>query len=123
MGMSYRNVWGYLSGQILLDSQPVAKDADLLALRRRFASVFQDPPLIEGTVERNVGLGLQLRRMPQSEARERIRLWMQRLGIEDLASRQAIPVVAHSSWVCLSGAVLIRGRKIPTLRKPRRVIT
>jgi hypothetical protein len=61
--------------------------------------------------------------MPQSEARERIRLWMQRLGIEDLASRQAIPVVAHSSWVCLSGAVLIRGRKIPTLRKPRRVIT
>jgi tungstate transport system ATP-binding protein len=77
------------SGQILLDSQLVAKDADLLALRRRFASVFQDPLLIEGTVERNVGLGLQLRRMAQSAASERIRLWMQRFGIEGLASRQA----------------------------------
>lgn len=77
------------AGQIMLDSRLVGKGSDLLALRRRFASVFQAPFLIEGTVERNVGLGLRLRRVAPSEVRERTRRWMERLGIEGLASRQA----------------------------------
>lgn len=78
-----------VAGQILLDSRIVEMSSDLLAPRRRFASVFQDPLLIEGTVERNVGLGLQLRRMARSEVKERTGRWMQRLGIKALASRQA----------------------------------
>ena len=75
-------------GELFLSGRPVDRNSNLLTLRRRFASVFQEPLLIDGTVERNVGLGLQLRRMPQTEIGERTRRWMHRLGIEALASRQ-----------------------------------
>ncbi len=76
-------------GQIYLGGHLVNGTSNLLALRRRFASVFQDALLIDATVEQNVALGLQLRRMPRSDIEERTRRWMHRLGIEALASRQA----------------------------------
>ena len=76
-------------GRIYLGGDLVNGNANLLALRRRFASVFQDALLIDATVEQNVALGLQLRRMPRNDIGERTRRWMDRLGIAGLASRQA----------------------------------
>ena len=76
-------------GRISLNGTPVNGNSNLLALRRRFASVFQDALLIDATVEQNVALGLRLRHMPGSDIEERTRRWMHRLGIEALASRQA----------------------------------
>jgi molybdopterin-binding protein len=76
-------------GEVRLDGQPVAWGRDLLAARRRFASVFQEPLLADTTVERNVALGLALRRVPGAEVRHRAARWMDRLGIAGLAGRPA----------------------------------
>jgi tungstate transport system ATP-binding protein len=76
-------------GEVRLEGQPVAWGRDLLDARRRFASVFQEPLLTDTTVERNVALGLTLRRTPREEVRRRAAHWMDRLGIRELAGRQA----------------------------------
>lgn len=76
-------------GELRLDGQAVAWGRDLLAARRRFASVFQEPLLTDTTVEGNVALGLTLRRVPDDEARRRAARWIGRFGITQLASRQA----------------------------------
>ena len=76
-------------GEVRLDGQPVGWGRELLAARRRFASVFQEPLLADTTVERNVGLGLTLRRAPGPEVRRRATHWMDRLGIQELGTRQA----------------------------------
>jgi tungstate transport system ATP-binding protein len=56
----------------------------LLALRRRFASVFQEPLLCDATVEANVALGLRLRGQP---GRDGVTVWLERLGVAHLAGR------------------------------------
>ena len=76
-------------GAVWLDGQPVGWGGDLLAARRRFASVFQAPLLADTTVARNVALGLALRRVPGPEVRRRAAQWMDRFGIAALAGRQA----------------------------------
>jgi molybdopterin-binding protein len=76
-------------GEVRLDGQPVEWGQDLLPARRRFASVFQEPLLVDASVERNVGLGLALRGVRRDQARERTTRWMARLGITHLAGRQA----------------------------------
>ena len=76
-------------GTLSLGGQLINGKSNLLALRRRFASVFQDALLIDATVQHNVALGLQLRRMPRADIEDRTRRWMQRLGIAGLAARQA----------------------------------
>jgi tungstate transport system ATP-binding protein len=76
-------------GEVRLDGRAVGWGRDLLPARRRFASVFQEPLLADTTVEKNVTLGLTLRRTPGGEARRRAARWMSRLGISQLAGRQA----------------------------------
>jgi tungstate transport system ATP-binding protein len=76
-------------GEVRLDGQPGGWGRELLAARRRFASVFQEALLADTTVERNVALGLALRRVPREEARRRAARWMERFGIAGLAGRQA----------------------------------
>jgi tungstate transport system ATP-binding protein len=76
-------------GAVRVDGQAVPWGRGLLAARRRFASVFQEPCLADTTVEHNVALGLALRRLPRAEARRRTAGWMDRLGLTALAARQA----------------------------------
>src|SRR5262249_14724515 len=76
-------------GQLRLDGRWIAWDAHLLAYRRRFATVFQEPLLVDAPVARNVALGLTLRRVPKAESTARARRWMRRLGVEHLARREA----------------------------------
>lgn len=76
-------------GQLWLDGRWVAWDANLLAFRRRFATVFQQPLLVDAPVARNVALGLKLRRVPRAEITDRTRRWMRRLGVGHLACRAA----------------------------------
>ncbi|KKK99293.1 hypothetical protein LCGC14_2634190, partial [marine sediment metagenome] len=47
------------AGEVLFDGRPVRDD--LLSYRRRMAVVFQEPLLLDATVESNVGSGLALR--------------------------------------------------------------
>ena len=60
-----------------------------LAVRRRIASVFQEPLLADTTVEANVALGLRFRGVEDARAQPRVDAWLARLGIGHLASRQA----------------------------------
>jgi tungstate transport system ATP-binding protein len=60
-----------------------------LAIRRRMASVFQEPLLLNASVYDNAALGLRLRGLDGRTIEQRIHPWLTRLGIEHLARRQA----------------------------------
>jgi len=77
------------AGEVRFRGEPVGAGASLLALRRRMASVFQEPLLCDATVLRNARLGLTLRGVPGAEADRRVRPWLERLGIAHLAGRSA----------------------------------
>ncbi len=74
-------------GEVSFEGEPVS--GPYLAYRRRMAVVFQEPLLLEATVEANVTTGLVLRGVPREERRERARRWMERFGIGRLAGRSA----------------------------------
>ncbi len=74
-------------GRVLFRGRPVPPRGDLLSLRRRMASVFQEPLLTDGTVEDNVSLGLRFRQTEPVEVDRRLQEWMATLGIRDLAQR------------------------------------
>jgi tungstate transport system ATP-binding protein len=61
----------------------------LLELRRRMASVMQQPLLCRMSVRRNVALGLRFRRMPKPEIARRVDTWLERLSIAHLGDRPA----------------------------------
>ena len=60
-----------------------------LAVRRRMASVFQEPLLADTTVFDNAAMGLQFRGITRAAARPRVQAWLERFGIASLADRQA----------------------------------
>jgi tungstate transport system ATP-binding protein len=61
----------------------------LLPLRRRIATVFQEPLLLNETVYRNAALGLRLRGIRNGEIDKRLKPWLERLGIAPLMNRTA----------------------------------
>jgi tungstate transport system ATP-binding protein len=78
------------SGVVRFRGNPVTwAGRDLLAIRRRFASVFQEALLCDTTVQGNVTLGLRLRRRPAEAVRSHAHAWLTRLGIVHLARREA----------------------------------
>ncbi|MGH7828642.1 MAG: ABC transporter ATP-binding protein [Candidatus Binatia bacterium] len=58
-----------------------------LSIRRRMASVFQEPLLINASVYENAALGLRLRGLHRKPIESRVRPWLERLGIAHLAQR------------------------------------
>ncbi len=74
-------------GRVFFRGQPLPRGGDLLSLRRRMASVFQEPLLVDGTVEENVSLGLRLRQTDPIEVGRRLGEWTAALGIRGLATR------------------------------------
>jgi tungstate transport system ATP-binding protein len=60
-----------------------------LALRRRMASVFQEPLLLNESVYYNASLGLRLRGLNREQIEKQLRPWLERLGIAHLTLRQA----------------------------------
>ena len=75
-------------GEILFDGQSILK-LDELEYRRKISFVFQDPLLLDMTVEQNIALGLKFRGTPRAEVQERVGRWIKQLGIESLAKRRA----------------------------------
>jgi tungstate transport system ATP-binding protein len=66
-----------------------ALDGNSLELRRRIATVFQEPLLLNATVYQNAALGLKLRGVASPEIDRRLGPWLERLGIVHLAARSA----------------------------------
>jgi len=78
------------SGEVRFRGAPIRWGTrDLLAMRRCFASVFQEALLCDTTVEANAALGLHLRRKPAGEVAARVGFWLDRLGIAHLVGRRA----------------------------------
>jgi tungstate transport system ATP-binding protein len=66
-----------------------AYNGNLLRLRRRIATVFQEPLLLNATVHENAALGLKLRGASKREIFQRLDPWLDRLGIAHLKNRPA----------------------------------
>jgi len=76
------------SGTVLFGGE-IAFDGNSLQLRRRIATVFQEPLLLNSTVYENAALGLNLRGVAGSEISRRLEPWLERLGIAHLRRRAA----------------------------------
>jgi tungstate transport system ATP-binding protein len=76
------------SGQIHFNGDSFSRLTEL-EYRRRISFVFQDPLLLDMSVEDNVALGLKFRGLTKEAADLRVNQWMKQLGIESLAKRRA----------------------------------
>jgi tungstate transport system ATP-binding protein len=75
-------------GTVLFRGQD-ALNGNPLELRRRIATVFQEPLLLNATVYQNAALGLKLRGVASPEIDRRLGPWLERLGIGHLTARFA----------------------------------
>ena len=75
-------------GQMTFNGSPISKMDDL-EYRRKISFVFQDPLLMDMTVEKNIALGLKFRGTDKDEIRTRVNKWSQAMGIESLLGRRA----------------------------------
>lgn len=75
------------SGAVYLDGRKV--EGNPLPYRRRMALLFQEPLLLDTSVEKNVRSGLSLRGLPRREQAQRASRWLERLGVAHLARRSA----------------------------------
>jgi len=76
------------SGEIVFAGTSISQ-LDDLEYRRKISFVFQDPLLLDMTVEQNIALGLKFRNTPKEEVHPRVWKWIKHLGIESLAKRRA----------------------------------
>jgi len=74
-------------GEIRFNGKHVAVDSDTI-YRRRLALVLQDPLLFDMSVFDNVASGLRFRGLEKSEIQSRVEMWLERLGILELAKRR-----------------------------------
>ena len=76
------------NGGVIFNGSQLAR-LDDLEYRRKISFVFQDPLLLDMTVEQNIALGLKFRNMSKEEIHARVWKWIKQLGIESLAKRGA----------------------------------
>jgi len=76
------------SGQILFNDSLVS-EMDDLAYRRKISFVFQDPLLLDMTVEKNIALGLRFRGVDRETARAHVIQWSKAMGVDHLLGRRA----------------------------------
>ena len=76
------------SGTVRFQGEPVVAGA-ALAVRRRMASVFQEPLLADTTVLDNVAMGLRFRGVSREQIDARVTRWLGRFSIGELAARRA----------------------------------
>jgi tungstate transport system ATP-binding protein len=75
-------------GEILFNGNPISQMNEL-EYRRKISFVFQDPLLMDMTVEKNIALGLKFRSTDKDETRIRVNRWSQAMGVESLLGRRA----------------------------------
>ena len=76
-------------GQLVFEGQALKTPRDLAAYRRRVTLVFQEPLLLDTSVEENIGAGLRLRGMGKPLRRRRVLESAERFGIGHLLGRPA----------------------------------
>ena len=75
-------------GEIAFHGKPISQMDDL-EYRRKISFVFQDPLLMDLSVEDNIALGLKFRGTNKGEIRTRVNRWSKAMGVESLLGRRA----------------------------------
>lgn len=75
-------------GQLTFNGNSIS-ELDDLEYRRKISFVFQDPLLMDMTVEKNIALGLKFRGTDKEETRKRVDRWSQAMGVDSLLGRRA----------------------------------
>ncbi len=75
-------------GKVTFRGDAVIRE-NALPLRRRMATVFQEPLLLNASLYENATLGLALRGLDRRSIERKIRPWLERLGIDQLRRRPA----------------------------------
>jgi tungstate transport system ATP-binding protein len=75
-------------GRVFFHGRDVTRENGL-SVRRRMASVFQEPLLLNASVYDNAALGLKLRGLDRRSVAKRVQPWLERLGIDHLVRRRA----------------------------------
>lgn len=75
-------------GQVYFHGEEITQK-NVLSLRRRMASVLQEPLLLNASVYENAALGLKLRGLDRRSVEQQVRPWLERLRIAHLAGRPA----------------------------------
>ena len=77
-----------INGGIDFHGKPL-KDWDDLEYRRKIAFVFQDPLLMDMSVEANIGLGLKFRGVDKETVKVQVVKWSKAMGVDSLLNRRA----------------------------------
>jgi tungstate transport system ATP-binding protein len=75
-------------GQMTFNGSPISQMNDL-EYRRKISFVFQDPLLMDMSVENNIALGLKFRGTDKKEMHMRVNRWSQAMGVDSLLGRRA----------------------------------
>ena len=75
-------------GQVIFQGRSIDSFHDL-GYRRQIALVLQEPLLMDMSVYENAALGLKFRRTSKAQIEERVKHWLDRLGVAHLADRPA----------------------------------
>jgi tungstate transport system ATP-binding protein len=75
-------------GQMTFNGSPILQMDDL-EYRRKISFVFQDPLLMDMTVEKNIALGLKFRGTDKEEMHTRVGRWSKAMGVDSLLGRRA----------------------------------
>jgi len=65
------------------------KEWNELEYRRKIAFIFQDPLLMDMTVEQNIGLGLKFRGVNKNHIQAQVDKWSKSMGVDALRARRA----------------------------------
>ena len=65
------------------------RDWNELEYRRKIAFVFQDPLLMDMTVEQNIGLGLKFRGVEKDHIHAQVGKWSKSMGVDSLHTRRS----------------------------------
>jgi tungstate transport system ATP-binding protein len=75
-------------GQITFNGKSISQ-MDTLEYRRKIAFVFQDPLLMDMSVQDNIALGLRFRGVNKKSAHDQVIQWSRAMGVDHLLGRRA----------------------------------